>query len=895
MRRNRKAMIRLVMAILIVLPSIVMGEADWLWHDNNRVPSTPKANAPVELWVKIGYQYYVDNAAIYYSTDDDPTGSRGVPANGAVREMFWSHLEYDEGAGLYADWWKGELPGFPVGAEVRYRIGAWSSAGGEERFADNNATASESADIFSYRITEGATSQLLVGDSKRVSVEPDLHPVPADLEVEVYTDLDSPPDTRNWRGIPLDSDGDDRYYGYLIPTRTGLFNYCYRYRSEASAWTYTEGDPDDINSMAHIVAGPAWAADAVFYQVFPRVHNATDKNGNGQLDNDEFGGFREVAQDLDRMLDLGINVLWLMPVHPLSTNPAYIKSSDGGPGSPYAPKDYRAVNPDYGTEDDLRSLIYEAHSRDMKVVLGFVPNHVSPDCVILDPDNPPENGGYHKDWFVLDERGNPIPDNPDWSDTAAWNYDCADGANLYKYVAESIDYWVAEFDVDGFRCDFAHWQPVDFWRYAINLVMQRKENVLFLAEAFELETELESAGFATVYNFDTYNFFKDMAAGRQDAAALRDHLDWLKNRQLDGFLPFRYAENHDEERAAQLWGDSDRAKPHVAFTFLTRAVPSIYAGQESGESARIPLFKGWWSLEEYPVLDFKRDPMLTGWYRELIELRASAEVIRRGDAFPVVSANNCIYAEARRRGTEWALTVFNFDPSGLEAQTTLALPVEEMGMSANAGYFITDLRTGSAVDVLGYVLSSYSVTIPGNDFLAFRITQSTGETPTFTPTPICSPRTPTPPLPTRTSTSEPVSSPSCTPMATEKPETPTTTETPTHSAPTLSISLNKTEFSKADTMKVFAGASNPGPELALDIYIAVEISGRCYFWPEYNELIRGVRTSLEAGLEVSSALVAEIRLTEIKGPLEGTWFIAGTAAGTLDVLTIGKTAFTISE
>ena len=147
----------------------------------------------------------------------------------------------------------------------------------------------------------------------------------------------------------------------------------------------------DVAPAAAARPSPDWLRDAVIYEVFPR---AFSKEGN----------FKGVTAQLDRLKDLGVTVLWLMPIHPLGELKA-----KGTIGSPYAVRDYDAINPDYGTPDDLKRLVAAAHQRGMKVFIDIVANHTAWDSVLI---------GKHADWYTHDAAGQIVPPNPDWVDVA---------------------------------------------------------------------------------------------------------------------------------------------------------------------------------------------------------------------------------------------------------------------------------------------------------------------------------------------------------------------------------------------------------------------------------------------------------------------------------------------
>ncbi|MBZ5538514.1 MAG: hypothetical protein LAO31_21425 [Acidobacteriia bacterium] len=180
---------------------------------------------------------------------------------------------------------------------------------------------------------------------------------------------------------------------------------------------------------------PAWVRDGVIYEVFPRDFSPE-------------GNFNGITTRLDDLKNLGVTIVWLMPIHPVGQ-----EGKKGTLGSPYAVRDYYSIDPAYGTKEDLHRLIAEAHHRGLKVILDMVANHTAWDSVLM--KNP--------DFYRHDAGGKIVSPVPDWSDVAALNYD---NPRLREYMVDMLKYWLREFNLDGFRCDVAGMIPTDFWEHA---------------------------------------------------------------------------------------------------------------------------------------------------------------------------------------------------------------------------------------------------------------------------------------------------------------------------------------------------------------------------------------------------------------------------------------------
>lgn len=184
------------------------------------------------------------------------------------------------------------------------------------------------------------------------------------------------------------------------------------------------------------VPTPEWSTDATIYEVNIRQFSKE-------------GTFAAFQKELPRLKAMGVEILWLMPIHPIG-----MKNRKGSLGSYYAVRDYKGVNPEYGTTADFKNLVNAVHQLNMKIIIDWVPNHTSPDAVWVDQG--------HKDWYTLDSTGNLQPTiGTDWWDVADLNYDSKE---MRAAMIDAMKYWVADFDIDGYRCDVADWVPVDFWK-----------------------------------------------------------------------------------------------------------------------------------------------------------------------------------------------------------------------------------------------------------------------------------------------------------------------------------------------------------------------------------------------------------------------------------------------
>ena len=300
----------------------------------------------------------------------------------------------------------------------------------------------------------------------------------------------------------------------------------------------------------------------VMYSVFVRNHTKE-------------GTFRALVPDLDRIRALGVDIVWLMPIHPLGE-----KARKGSLGSPYAIRDYRAVNPEYGTLEDFRCLVDEIHARGMRCIIDVVYNHTSPDSVLA---------SEHSEWFYHRPDGSFGNRVGDWTDIIDLDYS---NPGLWDYQIETLKMW-AQY-VDGFRCDVAPLVPLEFWLRARREVEKVRPGCFWLAESVEPEfvTSMRERGltahsdgemyqaFDVCYDYDIFGAFRDCLKGMLPLKGYLDHVAMQEYIYPDNYVKLRYLENHDNTRAALLLPDARRRRNWTAFMFFQRGLPLIYAGQE---------------------------------------------------------------------------------------------------------------------------------------------------------------------------------------------------------------------------------------------------------------------------------------------------------------------------
>ncbi len=302
----------------------------------------------------------------------------------------------------------------------------------------------------------------------------------------------------------------------------------------------------------------------VIYSIFVRNHT-------------QEGTFEGVRRDLPRIRELGADVVWLLPIHPIGE-----KARKGVLGSPYAIRDYRGVNPEYGTLDDFHRLVDEAHRLGMKCIIDVVYNHTSPDSVLA---------AEHPEWFYHKEDGSFGNRVGDWSDIIDLDYK---NRGLWAYQIETLKYWASM--VDGFRCDVAPLVPLGFWREARAAVESVRPGCLWLAETVDpgFIAQLRAEGFGCLsdcqtyeafdicYDYDIYHVFRDYLDGTAPLARYAEAVNRQEVAYPANYSKLRFLENHDQARAAFLVPDGPSLLNWTAFSFFQKGTGFIYAGQEAG-------------------------------------------------------------------------------------------------------------------------------------------------------------------------------------------------------------------------------------------------------------------------------------------------------------------------
>lgn len=296
---------------------------------------------------------------------------------------------------------------------------------------------------------------------------------------------------------------------------------------------------------------PEWTKDAVIYEVNVRQYT-------------EEGTFAAFAEHLQEIKDMGITVLWFMPIHPISET-----NRSGTLGSYYSVTDYRAVNPEFGTEEDFAALVEQAHEMGFHVMMDWVANHTGWDCEWITG---------HPDWYTQDAAGEIIsPEGMGWPDVADLNYDSKE---MRKEMISCMKYWIEQYDIDGYRCDYATGVPTDFWE-AAREELETVKPVYMLAEDNINEGLLEKA-FDFNYNWGLYDVLGPVAKDTKTADRIKLY---IPDDFPDGAYSLNFLDNHDknsyESTIMSRYGE-DVIPSMFALIYTIPGAPLVYTGDEIG-------------------------------------------------------------------------------------------------------------------------------------------------------------------------------------------------------------------------------------------------------------------------------------------------------------------------
>ena len=340
--------------------------------------------------------------------------------------------------------------------------------------------------------------------------------------------------------------------------------------------------PSTMDAVAPVskVEHPEWSKNATIYEVNVRQYTPE-------------GTFNAFSEHLPRLKEMGVDILWFMPIHPIGK--INRKETERSMGSYYSVQDYKAVSSDYGTAEDFRRMVEQAHGLGMKVILDWVPNHTA-------WDNPwTEN----KEWYVLNEVGDFIPPlGTDWTDVIQLDYT---NDEMRAAMIDAMKYWVAEFGVDGYRCDVAGKVPTDFWVRA-HAELDEVKDVFMLAEDGEPELLIEA--FDMNYAWEYAHIIREIAKGAMTFDRLDSLLAEDAKKFPDNSYRMYFTSNHDENswNGTDLEMYGDNFQNFAVLSATIDGMPLVYSGQEAVLDKQLQFFeKDEIEWNDYDLVDFYTD------------------------------------------------------------------------------------------------------------------------------------------------------------------------------------------------------------------------------------------------------------------------------------------------
>ena len=341
---------------------------------------------------------------------------------------------------------------------------------------------------------------------------------------------------------------------------------------------------------------PEWTYSSVIYEVNVRQFSPE-------------GTFKAVEAQLPRLEELGVDVLWFMPMYKIGE-----VERKGSLGSYYAISDYREVNPEFGTMKDFEELLNAAHEYGFKVILDWVANQTAPDHVWMN--------SRPADFYERDSLGNAIWEY-DWTDTRSLNYE-----NEAVWAAQDscMRFWHDK-GVDGFRCDAAGEMPAKFWLSVLPGIRRDYPQAYLLAEAEKPELSDPATAFDATYAWELHHIMNDIAQGKKNASDLKDYIARDAANTPSSAFRLCFTSNHDENSWAgtefERMGDASQVMALLCFT-LPKSQPLIYTGQEIGLDRRLQFF------EKDPITDWSENSWTDFWH-SLVVLKHNNPALCAGE------------------------------------------------------------------------------------------------------------------------------------------------------------------------------------------------------------------------------------------------------------------------
>ena len=419
------------------------------------------------------------------------------------------------------------------------------------------------------------------------------------------------------------------------------------------------------NTTAQIVH-PNWAQNAVVYEVNVRQFS-------------ESGKLSGVSDRLQFLKDLGVDVLWFMPLHPIGE-----ENRKGTLGSYYSVKDYKAFNPEFGTELEFQLFVKKAHELGFKVIIDWVANHTAWDHAWIK---------QHPDWYERDAAGK-IQTPFDWTDVAKLNYA---SKPMRAAMTDAMKHWVSKYDIDGFRCDVAFLVPVDFWNE--NRKALEKIKPMYMLAEMEANNDINKtpaeyykSAFNASYAWTFMGASADLVAGKKSVNEFKSIMQKNYAELPASMHKLFFLTNHDENTwnatIQERYGENWKAIAALVYT-LPQSLPLMYTGEEAGLERRLKFFE----KDPVKVTEWS-DTSRYAFYRNLIQLHHMHPALKNNQSgskfeeFNLIEENTgMVYAYKRTLGKSEVIVMINL------AQETAHFNIE--GLKIN----LSNYKTISSLDI----------------------------------------------------------------------------------------------------------------------------------------------------------------------------------------------------
>ncbi|MFA6402129.1 MAG: alpha-amylase family glycosyl hydrolase [Salinivirgaceae bacterium] len=366
-----------------------------------------------------------------------------------------------------------------------------------------------------------------------------------------------------------------------------------------------------------------WVKNATIYEVNVRQYTKE-------------GTFAAFEKEMPRLKEMGVDILWIMPIHPIGEI-----NRKGSLGSYYAVKDYQKVNPEYGTIDDFKQLVDAAHELGMYVIIDWVANHTSWDNWLIQS---------HPNWYTRDSLGIIVAPVADWTDVADLNYDVPE---LREYMTQSLEFWVNEANIDGYRCDVAGMVPIDFWS-SVRIRLDSIKPVFMLAE---WESNEAMCAFDMVYGWDFHHIMNQIAQGKKEVSALDAYFAKIDSLyDADDYYMY-FTSNHDENSwsGTEFERMGSAAQTMAVLAATVPGMPLIYSGQEAKLEKRLSFF-------EKDIIDWKNYEY-QDFYKKLLTLKHDHKALWNGNSGGsferIATSDSSIYSFSRSKDEDQVVVILN--------------------------------------------------------------------------------------------------------------------------------------------------------------------------------------------------------------------------------------------